>query len=137
MVSRLWLKTSGRAATTISSAPSFLRKSGVRISIVVAGEDVLIAVITLAKCCAPPSARSSRSTEVMTTWASDRLATASATRSGSFKSSLSGRPVATLQKAQARVQTEPSIIIVACFFAQHSPIFGQAASSQTVTRLRS
>ena len=47
----------------------------------------------------------------------------------------SGRPVATLQKAQARVQTDPRIIMVACFCAQHSPIFGQAASSHTVTRL--
>jgi hypothetical protein len=40
--------------------------------------------------------------------------------------------VATLQKVQARVQTCPRIIIVACFSFQHSPIFGQAASSHTV-----
>ena len=44
----------------------------------------------------------------------------------------SGRPVATLQKAQARVQREPRIITVACFCFQHSPILGQAASSHTV-----
>jgi len=44
-------------------------------------------------------------------------------------------PVATLQKAQARVQTEPRIITVACFFFQHSPMFGQDASSHTVARL--
>ena len=44
-------------------------------------------------------------------------------------------PVATLQKAQARVHTLPRIMKVACFFFQHSPIFGQAASSHTVTRL--
>ena len=43
-------------------------------------------------------------------------------------------PVATLQKAQARVQTDPRIIIVAWRCDQHSPILGQAASSQTVTR---
>ena len=41
-------------------------------------------------------------------------------------------PVATLQKAQARVQVSPMIIKVACFCFQHSPMFGQAASSQTV-----
>ena len=40
----------------------------------------------------------------------------------------------TLQKAQARVQVSPMIMKVACFFSQHSPIFGQPASSQTVTR---
>ena len=41
-------------------------------------------------------------------------------------------PVATLQNAQARVQMSPMIMKVACFFSQHSPMFGQAASSQTV-----
>ena len=40
-------------------------------------------------------------------------------------------------KAQARVQTSPRIMTVACFLSQHSPILGQAASSQTVLRLRS
>ena len=40
----------------------------------------------------------------------------------------------TLQKAQARVQVSPMIIRVACFWLQHSPMFGQAASSHTVTR---
>ena len=59
------------------------------------------------------------------------------TCSGSCGSSKSGRPVATLQKAQARVHTEPKIIIVACFCAQHSPILGHAASSQTVTKFKS
>ena len=60
------------------------------------------------------------------------LPTASATLSGSCGSSRSGRPVATLQKAQARVQMSPRIMKVACFCFQHSPMFGQAASSQTV-----
>jgi hypothetical protein len=45
-------------------------------------------------------------------------------------------PVLTLQKAQARVQVSPRIITVACFLVQHSPILGQAASSQTVARPR-
>ena len=42
--------------------------------------------------------------------------------------------MATLQKAQARVHTSPMIIIVAWDWVQHSPMFGQAASSHTVTR---
>jgi len=49
-------------------------------------------------------------------------------------SSAPGNPVFTLQKAQARVQVSPMIMKVACFFSQHSPIFGQPASSQTVCR---
>ena len=32
-------------------------------------------------------------------------------------------------KPAARVQVSPMIIMVACFFSQHSPIFGQPASS--------
>ena len=43
-------------------------------------------------------------------------------------------PVLTLQKAQARVQVSPMIMKVACFLSQHSPMFGQPASSHTVTR---
>ena len=35
-----------------------------------------------------------------------------------------GKPVFTLQKAQARVQVSPMIIMVACALVQHSPIFG-------------
>ena len=63
------------------------------------------------------------------------MATASATRLGSVGSSRPGSlPVATLQKEQARVQVSPMIIMVACLMVQHSPMFGQAASSQTVTR---
>ena len=50
-------------------------------------------------------------------------------------SSAFGLPVATLQKAQARVQISPMIMKVACFLSQHSPIFGQPASSHTVTSL--
>ena len=49
-------------------------------------------------------------------------------------SSAPGLPVRTLQKAQALVQVSPRIITVACRLPQHSPIFGQAASSQTVLR---
>ena len=59
-------------------------------------------------------------------------ATASATRRGSSQSSAIGRPVATAQKPQLRVQTLPRIMKVAVRCAQHSPMFGQRASSQTV-----
>ena len=41
-----------------------------------------------------------------------------------------GRPVFTLQNAQARVQVSPMIMKVACFFSQHSPILGHPASSR-------
>ncbi len=68
-------------------------------------------------------------------WARPSAAVASATCSGSCGSSWSGLPVATLQNVQARVQTLPNIITVACFCFQHSPMLGQAASSQTVLRL--
>jgi hypothetical protein len=53
---------------------------------------------------------------------------------GLDSSSGSGSPVRTLQKAQARVQTSPISMKVACFFDQHSPMLGQPASSHTVTR---
>ena len=62
---------------------------------------------------------------------------AMATLPGSLASSAPGRPVRTLQKAQARVQTSPRIITVACFLVQHSPILGHAASSHTVFKLSS
>ncbi len=99
----------------------------------VAGDAARIARTTAAKWAAPPSSRSSRSTEVITTCTSPSVATASATRDGSSLSRARGIPVATLQKAQARVQVSPMIIIVACRCDQHSPMFGQAASSHTVT----
>ena len=66
-----------------------------------------------AKCPAPPSSRSSRVTEVMTTCLSPRLTAARATRSGSSASRTSGRPGVMLQKAQLRVQTCPMIRNVA------------------------
>ena len=87
-----------------------------------------------AKCSAPPSV------EVVAVDRGDRphgarpsLATASPIVLRLAASSAPGRPVRTLQKAQARVQVSPMIMKVACFFSQHSPILGQPASSQTVT----
>ena len=74
-VSRLWLKTSGFASITFSNAPSFRRKSGVKISMDVFGDKLLISLIVFTKCSAPPSSRSSLSTEVITTWFKFNLAT--------------------------------------------------------------
>ena len=65
------------------------------------------------------------------------MPTASAILAGSCGLSAPGLPVATLQKAQARVQVSPMIMKVACFFFQHSPILGHAASSHTVVSLSS
>ncbi len=85
-----------------------------------------------AKWAAPPSARSSRLTDVTTTWRSPRRATADATRSGSAGSTARGRPCVTAQKPQFRVQVSPSSMKVAVLCPQHSPMFGQRASWQTV-----
>ena len=83
---------------------------------------------------APPSSRSSRSTDVMTTCARPSPRTARASRRGSSGSTASGRPVFTLQKPHFRVQTRPRIMNAACLRDQHSPMLGHAASSQTVLR---
>ena len=104
---------------------------------VVAGDFARIARMVAAIWAAPPSSRSSRSTEVTTTWSRPSFSTAIATFSGSSGSSGKGLPVATLQKAQARVQVSPMIMKVECFFDQHSPMLGQPASSHTVTSLLS
>ena len=78
-----------------------------------------------AKMAAPPSGRSSRVTEVITTWRSSRRATASARRVGSVQSTSPGRPVVTSQNPQLRVHTSPSSRNDAVRNSpQHSPIFG-------------
>ena len=94
-----------------------------------------IAVMVWAKCPAPPSSRSSRSTEVTTTCFSPSLATAArhVGRLEGIERARAGRSPR-CRRLQARVQVSPMIIMVACFLAQHSPMLGQAASSQTVCR---
>ena len=87
-----------------------------------------------AQTAAPPSGSSSRLTLVRTTWCSFMIRTASPTRWGSSRSSVSGRPVAILQNPHERVQTLPRIINVAVPWAQHSPMFGHLADWQTVCR---
>ena len=59
-------------------------------------------------------------------------ATERATRSGSSGSFHVGLPVLTLQNPQRRVQVSPRIMNVAVPRSQQSPMFGHAASLQTV-----
>ena len=101
------------------------------------GTRARVSRIVSAKMDAPPSARSSRSTDVMTANCSPMRATASATRAGSAVSSSVGLPWATAQYEHARVQTSPRIMNVAVPWCQHSPMFGHRASSQTVFSFRS
>ena len=61
-------------------------------------------------------------------------ATLRATRAGSSGSFHVGLPVLTLQKPQRRVHVSPRIMKVAVPRCQHSPMFGHAASWQTVWR---
>ena len=68
----------------------------------------------------------------MTAWRRPIRFTWFATRSGSSGSFQLGTPVFTLQNPQRRVQTSPRIMKVAVPRSQHSPTFGQFASSQTV-----
>src|ERR1700709_1267785 len=49
----------------------------------------------------------------------------------------SGRPLGTAQNPQRRVHRLPSIMKVAAFWFQHSPMLGHCALSQTVWRFRS
>src|SRR5688500_4475184 len=86
------------------------------------------------KCCSTPSHRTSRSTLVTTTYFRPMSATVVARLSGSPASGGFGRPWATSQNEQRRVQTSPRIMKVAVPWLKHSWMFGQLASSHTVTR---
>jgi len=57
---------------------------------------------------------------------------ANATLRGSPPSTVPGRPVFTAQNPHERVHVSPRIMNVAVPRLQHSPMFGQRASSQTV-----
>src|SRR5438876_5599304 len=98
---------------------------------------VWIAVITRAKCFAPPSLRSSRATAVITTCFNFIRRTASATRCGSSSSIAKGLAVVTAQNPHARVQRSPAIMKVAVPWLQHSQRFGHWALSQTVCNRKS
>src|SRR3546814_18474186 len=83
---------------------------------------------------APPSRKSSRSTDVITTYDSFIAAILRAKFTGSSTSSASGRPWPTSQKGQRRVHLTPIIMNVAVHLTKHSPIFGKDATSHTVCR---
>ena len=103
----------------------------------ISGSDFRIARIVSAKCLAPPSARSSRATAVITTCFNFMRRIASATRAGSSVSKAKGLAVVTAQKPQARVHLSPAIMNVAVPWLQHSQRFGHCADSQTVCSRRS
>ena len=69
----------------------------------------------------------------MTTYWSGICESARATYSGSRPSTAPrGLPVVTAQKRHPRVHVSPRSMTVAVPSLQHSPMFGQRASSQTV-----
>ncbi len=120
-VSVLWFSTSGSAAITASSASRFPQKSGISTSMRHSGFNRRDSRMVSAKCADPPSANSSRFTDVMTACASPSRPMASATCRGSSGSR--GVPAfarAMAQKVQCRVQVSPRIMNVAVRSDQHS-----------------
>ena len=79
-VSMLWFSTWGAAAITVARASQLPQKSGISSSIVVSGERCFTCSMQATNWDAPPSARSSRFTEVITTCFRPRRATASPSR---------------------------------------------------------
>ena len=110
-------------------------KSGIKVSNVVVGVSVLIALMVLYQIIEPPSANSSLSTLVSTACFTFINKIASATLCGSSHSTALGLPVATAQNWQLLVHIFPSIIKVAVPSPQHSPILGQLPLSQIVCNL--
>lgn len=133
--SMLWLMMCGLASMTSWSACQSPWKSGMSTSMDMPGHESSDFRIVSAQTAAPPSGSSSRLTLVTTTCLRFMSASDSATRLGSSRSSVAGLPVLTLQNPQARVHVSPRIMIVATPLAQHSPMFGQPASWQTVWSL--
>src|SRR3954447_4624398 len=131
-VSTLWASTSGRLSKTSASRSGLPLKSGIRFSTPVSGLSAWIARTVSAYSQAPPSGRSSRATPVMVAYFRPIVDTLSATRRGSSRSSGWGLPVSIWQKSQRRVDWSPPIRNVASRSSQHSKMFGQPASWQTV-----
>ena len=106
-----------RESMTISAAPSFLRKSGVRISMVVPGAWRRTSRTTSAKWAAPAIGQ-----VVAVDRGDDHVRQAhlghrrADTRGARRRRAAPAGRCATLQKAQARVQTSPMIIMVACVY---------------------
>jgi hypothetical protein len=121
---------------TFASGISWPWKSGVRTSTLQPGAWRRICRMTPTKAEAPLSGRSSRSTEVMTAWR--RPSWPPTGRRGRLERVVPRRlAVWTLQKPQRRVHVSPRIMNVAVPRVQHSPMFGHAASEQTVWRFSS
>ncbi len=135
-VSMLCARTSGRAPKTSASRSASALKSGMSSSTRQPGMAAWISRQTCAYSQAPPSARSSRATPVTVAYFRPIAATDSATRRGSPSSSGAGLPVSIWQKSQRRVHTSPPMRNVASRSSQHSKMFGQPASSQTVCNPR-
>src|SRR6056297_3232087 len=113
----------------------FPSKSGMRTSNVVSGLTFLIVLMVFAQNEAPPSDKSSLSTEVITQCFSFINLIDSARRLGSFWSTGPGFPVFTPQNLHERVQISPKIINVAVPLFQHSPMFGHVPLVQMVCNL--
>src|ERR1035441_8871878 len=130
----LCASTSGRAEKTSASCPGSALKSGISSSTPQPGTSWWICRQVCAYSQAPPSSRSSRATPVTVAYRRPIALTDSATRRGSSVSSGPGLPVAIWQKSQRLVHWSPPIRKVASRSSQHSKMFGQPASSQTVCR---
>ncbi len=107
-------------------------KSGASTSIVEPGTSLVTSKIVWAKCKAPPSAKSSRHTEVIMVCFNPIILAALAIFLGSSKSILLGSPLCTEQNAQFLRHTSPKIIKVTEGLEKHSPILGHFADSHTV-----
>ena len=110
-------------------------KSGIRVSRVVSGFNLLMAIIVSRHKIEPLSFKSSLSTYVTTACFITIIWIDFATLIGSFQSTSSGLPVFTLQKPHDLVQVLPRIINVAVPSPQHSPIFGQLPDEHIVLSL--
>src|SRR5260221_8346561 len=102
------------------------------VSIVVDGLSFFVSTTVRYQISAQRSLSSWRLTEVITACFTPISRIASATRRGSSSSYSVGRPVATAQNVQLRVQILPRIMKVAVPAPQHSPILGQFPLSQMV-----
>ena len=98
------------------------------------GFSLRISLIVSTQILAPPSFKSSLSTEVITACLTSINLTDRATFLGSKTSTAKGLPVITLQKPHDRVHIFPNIIKVAVPAPQHSPILGQLPLSQIVCK---
>lgn len=142
VVSTLCAYTSSPLVATLRTISKSPAKSPVSASTSIWGALLLIFMIVSAKCAAPPSAKSSRSTDVRTTYPNPHRLSASAVFSGSWGSNAAGLLlVFTEQNRQPRVHVSPINMIVAVAALlldppQQSLMLGHRASSHTVCKPR-